>query len=112
MTASDAQKLDAANDKPVLPVDKSVFRTGLPVHGGKIRPDLGGARQNRPVHRGRWCQGEEYSFLALVEGVGEQVEAFYTYCMYREAQAQQEPISLFWTSNKLISMQLFLPKAK
>jgi hypothetical protein len=30
----------------------------------------------------------------------------------REAQAQQEPISLIWTSNKLISMLLFPPKAK
>jgi hypothetical protein len=54
MTASGAQKPNAAADKLVLPVGKSVFTTGLPVTGGEIRPDVGGARQNRPVHRKKW----------------------------------------------------------
>jgi hypothetical protein len=54
----------------VLSVGKSVFRTGLPVHGGEIRSDLGGAHRNRPIRRERWHRGGEYRFLAAVEGVG------------------------------------------
>jgi hypothetical protein len=54
MIASGAQKPDDAEDKPVLPAGKSVFTTGLPVTSGEIWPDVGGARQNHPVHRKKW----------------------------------------------------------
>jgi hypothetical protein len=57
MTASGARKPSIAADKPVLLVVKSIFSTGLSVPGGEIRPDLGGAHRNHPVHRERWRQG-------------------------------------------------------
>jgi hypothetical protein len=57
MTASGVQKPDVAINKLVLPVGKSVFSTGLPIPGGEIQSNLGGARRNRPVRRERWRRG-------------------------------------------------------
>jgi hypothetical protein len=66
MTASGARKPNAAADKPVLPVGKSVFSISLPVPSGEIQLDLGGAHRNRPVRRERWRRGGEYNFLPPV----------------------------------------------